>query len=77
MGSWTPNLSGLDAGTQVSNPLGASQRCFQMTVLVFAETGDSDVSEGNRSCVEDQVAITVEKVVSADGATQYVGTFNS
>lgn len=74
MGSWTPDLSGLDAGTQVSNPLDALQRCVQLTVHFFAERGDSDVSEDNRCCGEDQVAITVEKVVSADGATQYVGT---
>ena len=74
MGSWTLDLSGLDAGTQMNNPLGAPQRCFRLTVPVFAETGYSDVSEDNRSCVEDHVAITVEKVVSADVATQYVGT---
>ena len=74
MGSWTLDLSDLDAGTQVRKPLGALRRCFRMTVPVFAETGYSDVSEDNRSCVEDHVAITVEKVVSADGATQYVGT---
>jgi len=73
MGSWTPDLSGLDAGAQVSKPLNAPQRCFQLTVPVFAERGDSDVSEDNRSCREDHVAITVEQVVSADGATQYVG----
>ncbi|KAL3134200.1 hypothetical protein ABBQ38_006683 [Trebouxia sp. C0009 RCD-2024] len=38
------------------------------------ETGDSDVSEDQRSCAEDHVAIKVRKVFSADGATQYVGT---
>ena len=41
---------------------------------LFAKRGDSNVSEDNRSCGEDHVAITVGKVVSADGITQYVGT---
>ncbi|KAL3135223.1 hypothetical protein ABBQ38_006302 [Trebouxia sp. C0009 RCD-2024] len=38
------------------------------------ETGDSDVSEDQRTCAEAHVAIKVETIVSADGATQYVGT---
>ena len=52
------------------------QQRSRLTFKCPAEPGETDVSEGSRSCMDadDHVAISVEKVVSADGATQYVGT---
>ena len=55
---------------------GCTQQRLRLTFKCLAEPGETDVSKGSRSCTDadDHVAISVEKVVSADGATQYVGT---
>ena len=74
--TWTQDLGGLEAAMKVSYSLGARSNVLELTFNCLAEPGEPDDSKGSRSCTDadDHVALSVQRVVSADGAAQYVGT---